>query len=324
MHRIVLSVVLGAAIWAHAQVKPGAQEPTFCRELLGHMEKFLPDSLNPLKLAVFPFANQTSNPPAPYGIWTAEKLIAIMKTKPRFLLTDRRVYKRELRNREYSPKDVIDDSTAQRICKEMDTPHMMVGTITNDGLDHKVEARIIDVSTGIIVTGAAVDCFEKDFDAIETDLLDKRASGRLQPAVVRSILPGYGQFYRKRWVAGTLFGVGFLASGALTGVTVKQMLDAKEDHEFYRDSIWENTPMTDSMQQLNYPRSHFEKGLEDRWDTRIEKRGIMASAIAITTGIWALNMIDVVISGRAMHRKYQLYYTLDANRTHTFVLACEF
>ncbi|MBD3347236.1 MAG: hypothetical protein GF401_19450 [Chitinivibrionales bacterium] len=295
----------------------------FCDSLMNLLMNFFPDSIEKSSIAVFPFQYKGEEKTSAWGTWVAEYFIKLFKKNNRFDVINRRPFRQELRELEISLKQTISDSMAVEAGKELGTDLVLAGSITPTDHRYEVAARIIDVKTGIIITGATIEATGEEIYSIEKDLLAKRSMGRLRPALLRStFIPGWGQFYRNRPVPGVISLVACETSlGGTIYYGVSYFKPAKDDYEDYKNDIIEygNQPKRNALEDSlklanpqitlaeieNYIRQRGEN-LNDEYE---EKRNIYLSLWGLTGALWAANILDVIIAGRHMHRKYRLYFT---------------
>jgi len=278
-----------------------------CDSLLGRLLRFFPDSVKHCKIAVFPFINNTGDPTIVGGTWLAEYYVKALARMDRFSVADRNKFRKTARGMEITARDQIDDGTATEVAQALGAQYMLVGTIATSpgGTQHVVEGRIIDVSSGIIVSGASIYTTPEELYYVENELLTRRTKTWIRPPFMRSFFcPGWGQFYRRRPVQGVLFFTAFWGGAAGTlymGVTAFKAWDECNYHQA--------TKVAALRDSLEYPRWVAE---DNRLSTYRDKRfKYLGIAVGGTAAVWALNLTEVVIAGRRLNREYRLYYALD-------------
>ncbi|MBD3320390.1 MAG: hypothetical protein GF350_04760 [Chitinivibrionales bacterium] len=291
----------------------------FCDSLMTLLLRFYPDSIEKADIAIFPFQNKASETTSAWGTWVAEYFIKLFDKSGRFDIINRRPFRKQLRSLEISLKEAITDSMAVATGKIFGADLILAGTIQPQGNRYDVAARIIDVNTGIIVTGASIEASRQALDNIEQDLLAKRSLGRLRPAVLRSsFVPGWGQFYRHRPVPGIISSVA--CATALGGTLYygfgpfKEAKDTYEDYDEYADYGPEmNRDVSRLIDSLGITEKEAEDIIFARGDSLYDEyaveAGRQAALIGLTAGLWTLNVLDVIIAGRTLHRKHRLYFT---------------
>lgn len=282
--------------------------------------RFFPDSVQKTRIAVFPFVNNTGDKTITGGMWVAEYLVSRLKKTSRFIVVDRSDYRRTLRGNDIGPRDVIDDSTALRMAKALEAPYTLAGSIeASPSGQYKVAGRIYDTQTGIVVTGADYGATAGEFKGIEADLIAKRAKTIKTPAVLRSaILPGWGQFYRQRPVMGTVYSVGGLVALGAVAYFLREDLIAKDNQQTFIDTGY--TAVSENRMSETERRN--KEG--DLTIIRNEKQRSAAYAGLVATGVWAVNILDVIAAGLQAEHEYRLYFSSKAPEQAEIGLAIAF
>lgn len=315
------SIVLGLVLLAMSVASPvmagrgptrGAQQNDlaipenpygFADSLLGQLMRFFPDSVRWARLAVFPLLNNTRDQSITGGVWIAEYYAQQLRANDRFILVDRRRFRRALREFDLTIRDYIDDGLATELAKFLGVKYMLVGSVEpGPSKNYKVEARIVDVNTGIIVTGAAMMATGAQMYYVEHDLLEKREETAIQPAFVRSFfLPGLGQIYRKQYIPGAVFMAGFVGALGATAYFAVPAWKAYDEYVTYRE---------ESEDEFTNPDLFDAKGDKLFDDFKEELTPVLLS-VSAAAAVWAGNLVWVSVSGAQKSSEYRLYFTGD-------------
>jgi TolB-like protein len=309
-------IIVSSIMPAFANSKSPIPPERFCDSLLMQLMRFFPDSIKQCELAVFPFVNTTGDEMLSYGSWVSEYFIYAFRGDPRFSVIDRQAFKKTLVAMDLPLKDILDDSTALEAARRASAPYMMTGTISSNGRDYTIDGRFIDARTGIIITGAQVTASAQEMADLGTQIQKQREIALMTPAEVRSFLvPGLGQMYRKRWVAGAIYMAGFYGTtaGALyEGLgPMKKALDAYNAYKYTSDDEQHN------------PQLFRQKG-DSLYGLYEKKRNIFAPLAVAAGAFWLVNMADITITGAQKKARLRLYYAGDFVEEHGVMVAMEF
>jgi len=314
---------IGAAFIIASSLKPGfanGKSPIppqpFCDSLSAQLMRFFPDSIKQCELAVFPFFNTTGDEMLSYGSWVSEYFIYTFRGDPRFTVIDRQSFKKTLAAMDLPLKDILDDSTALETARRVRAPYMMTGTISSNGRDYTIDGRFIDARTGIIITGAQVTASAQAMADLGAQIQKQREIALMTPAEVRSLLvPGLGQMYRKRWVAGAIYMAGFY--GTTAGALYEglgPMKTALNAYNAYKDT---------SDDEQHNPALFRQKG-DSLYGIYENKRNIFAPLAIAAGAFWLVNMADITITGAQKKARLRLYYAGDFVEEHRVMVAMEF
>lgn len=305
----------------------------FCDSLMGLLMTFFPDTIKKCKIAIYPFQNKTGDVTSARGTWISEYFVTLFKKNNKFDVIKKRPFRQGIRSLEISLKELIEDSLAVEAARPLKADFILAGTVSPSDGNFEIAARIIDVKTAVITTGAAISATAEEIDKIETDLLAKRSKGRLRPAVLRSsFLPGWGQFYRQRPIPGI---IGLVACATSLGATFyygfgpfAEAKNEKEDFLDYNESDQFNRDVADLQSELGITEGEAKQIIWDRGekisDDYDKEKARQGALIGLTAGLWTLNVIDVIIAGRQLHRKHRLYFTGDFKDEAGVMLAISF
>ncbi len=304
-------------------------KPNFVDTLWGHLLRFFPDSVERARVVAFPFLDKAGQRISTGGTWISEYLVYLLRESGRFEVVPRRDFRRALRRIDLSPKDPVDDSTAAYIARQLDAPYVLTGRVAPMSGRYDVTGNLKDAGTGIIVTGATVPATGRAMEELEELLLKRKQLGTIRPALLRSMLiPGWGQFYRDRTVMGWVslgtclpmlgvtayYGFGPFREAVVEWYDFQNYIDnsdAVRDTIAYLQENCDRSEQCDTLTKQDILKN-IERKLGDPLDERLVERSAKLGLLAVATGgLWLANMVDVIIAGRSLDRKYRLFFTGD-------------
>lgn len=141
------------------------------------------------KLAVIPFADLQGND-SQLGRYIAEELTTKLYQAGRFEVVERTLLEQVIAEQKLGISGFIDDDTAISLGKILGVDALATGTLSDLGTMIKVNARLIETTTGKVVSAASVTLYK------DATLLPLLGETPLHPATPRKT----AKSYKKRWM----------------------------------------------------------------------------------------------------------------------------
>lgn len=174
----------------------------------------------------------------------------------------------------------MDSAQAGRIGKMADAQAVVLGSVSDVGDRHLVNARIVSTDTGETLAADSQSIAAASLVALSSDAVVLRSRSG---AVFRSILvPGFGQFYNRQQVKGWLV---LGTEVALLGGALGYHLAGKAAYEDYRSASRETLGAAPSAEAAR------------RYDLATSRYSTRNWLLVGAAGVWALNVVDAYLSG---------------------------
>ncbi len=283
--------------------KKNAEETLFgtatIDSLLAVMTQFLPESVVIVKATVFPLSVTGISQTNALGSWVSEYIAYSLQSNPRFVLADQKQYRSTLRKLDISLKDVLDDSASLYIGRSMGVDYAILGSITGTGNENRcaIELRIINVKTGVILTGASSGSITNHYDQLASSMQTRRIKTEIAPTMVRSLVPGFAQLYRKRPIAGIITITTFLGSAAFMASQIPAYSKANKEFLDYQNFSLEKD------QELYKVTGD---SLKEIASAKLSPVIIGASMLGIA---YLANVTDVLVASVIARKNFTLYFS---------------
>lgn len=276
---------------------------TSLEQLYDNLAKDIPQDGVERRILILPFSTQADSLKDEAKM-TAEYGVSYFVGEPNITVVERENLAKAMQELELSASGMISEQSALEAGKMLSASYMITGSIAQKEQYQTISAKMIEVETGKIV-GAS---FAK-FRTAEANKFYKDALGeQLSPssAVFRSaVAPGWGQFYTKHPVQGTLFSTLFVgAVGALGWSAVdynakSETVDANEEKVFL--------PLTNSATGVVEDSDQYKERVKKIKSDAIAEMNSASDRtnliIVATAGMWAVNMIDAFVLGKLSKKK---------------------
>jgi TolB-like protein len=333
MKRIPLFIlgllVLTTALWAE---RPEDRLKSLCDTLLAG----LPDSLGEARVAVIPFTWVTGQQKSDQGLAVAEYFTSRVAKDKRLKLVDRTQFQKVVAELALSQSGMVDESNALQAGRLLSANYLLTGTITDVLGMSRVSTKIISTETTEIVSSASIAFAPAELQGLTKELLGEKM--QVSASVFRSLLlPGWGQFYSRKYARG---GVGLaLCLGGLgtTIVFAQQSAEKKRAWNNYRNTYGGDSAPTKSAITEAARRAGTQSGplyiaalaavtqktatLHDAYSATFDR---MVLTGAITGGLWTLNVLDAMIAGIQEKQRFRPYFAYRTGREIETGLAIRF
>jgi TolB-like protein len=213
------------------------------------------------------------------GLLVSSELTTALRRDHGILLVERANLNKIIDEQALGQTGLIDEKNAAEVGKLAGAQFMVLGNIAEAGDRYLVNAKIVSTVDGLLHGAEEVSLPAADLIALSSDAVVLRSTSG---SVYRSILlPGWGQFYNRQTIKGTVFiGAEVLAGGlALTFQLLGQSYLKKYDGM--------ETPRNTQVE------------MDDMWDKQksaFGNRNLLLIALGV---VHAANIIDAFISGKS-------------------------
>ena len=207
------------------------------------------------------------------GTIVAAELATNLRRDHGYLLVERAKLKQVLGELRLGAMGLVDAAVAPQLGKLADAQALVMGSVAEAGDCFLINARIVSTETAVTLAAASEPVSAGTLVALSTDSVVLRS--RKDGAFRSLLIPGWGQFYNREPVKGTVV----LASEVtlLGAATAFHLLGSKAKSDYEKSA----SPAT-----AGSLRSDAERDL--RW-----RNGLLAAA----AGLWVLNVADAYFSG---------------------------
>lgn len=303
MKKSILVLVLAISVFSESDKEISA--------LVDSLNRTLSASVSLCTLAVFPFTDLSQTDQSA-GTAVAERIISLLQKNPRFLLVDRQSFQKVMSEVALSQSGAIQDSSALQAGRTLAANCILTGTLANAFGNKRILARIIRTETSEILTSATVIIKADAMTDLQKRLMGERAT--VSASVFRSLLlPGWGQFYTDHPIRGTLAmslclgGLGSAIWAILAQSSAKSDYDAKVDYEL--SQAYAEDLSTGGITPESYKTERTEL-----YKDYTSARDRMVLLLAVTGGLWGLNVLDAAIAGVQSKRSFQPYFSIRTNQ----------
>lgn len=205
------------------------------------------------------------------GRLVAELLSVELAERRPFVIVERERLKQVMREHRLAGLGIVDESTAAAFGKVLGAQSLISGTVSEAGPKYVVTVRQVEVESGRVLVSGKVEMDRAGLVALSSEAVVLRSrTGALFRSVV---VPGWGQFYNREPVKGTLFLAGGLGTAGAAAGFFLASLGAKSDYE-------SNTA------------EHV--GQREVANDRVRVANVLLIAYGV---VWAANLVDAYLSG---------------------------
>ena len=290
---------------------------TLCDSLLTG----LPDSMEKARLAVLPFTGNMDKKDSSTGRAIAEYIIVCVQKDKRLKLVDRAEFQRIMMELNFSESDMVDPAKVLQAGKLMTANYLLTGTVTTAFGMNRVSAKIIKTETSEIISAASVSVAPVELEGFTRELFGEKA--QISASVYRSlVVPGWGQFYSRKYVRGGTSLVFCLGSLATTLVLSMQAADKNNEWSDYQATYGNSEHPTVNATAEAARRAGTSTGTayyealadvtgktNNLYDDYSKSFDRVVIAGAVTGGLWALNLLDAAIAGMQEKNHFRPYFS---------------
>ena len=232
----------------------------------------------------------------------------------RFKVIERNNMESILGEQGFQLADCTSDECAVMIGRLLGVNAMIAGSIALIGTTHTINVRVIDVETGEITLQRSTDCRCPIDEVLTTSIRGvasllagteaaPQVTTRFEPpkpvepgtrskggVLMRSmILPGWGQFYSRRTLAGTFYSVGEIGSVAFLFIAVSGHNGKVSDYDEAKAAY--DAAIGSAIAEEAY------ETMQDAYDQVGSAETTMYVAAGAAGGIYLINIIDAIIFG---------------------------
>jgi TolB-like protein len=310
---LLLLLALVTTIWA---ARPEDGVKTLCDSLLAG----LPDSLGEARVAVIPFTCAAGQKPD-QGLAVAEYVITLISKDKRLKLVDRTEFQKVVAELALSESDMVDPGKVLQVGKLLSANYLLTGTISDAFGMSRVSAKIIRTESSEIVSSASIAIAPASLQGLTKELLGEKT--KVSASAFRSlIVPGWGQFYSRKYVRGGVWLAAGLGGLGTTFAFGAQTSARNHEYDDYDKRYWsrENPSVVATREAMEKAGgvatgSAYYDALDaifDKKDALYEDYSTafdhLVLAGSITGGIWALNFLDAIIAGAQEKKKFRPYF----------------
>lgn len=266
------------------------------------------------KLAVLPFMKKEGE--SDLGLAIAEMLIADIIQNREIPLVDRQNLKAIIDEQTLALSGMISEEQMIEVGKMASADFILTGKIIPSMGAYLISGQITNAETGEIAGAGTISIAKGETDAAVKELFEQK-NYALFAAFRSTLIPGWGQAACNEKghaiISATLCGAG-LASTVITGIQQRKQYD---EHKSYHALLGTQGYLDEKQNIANElgldPKDMkidtiFNERLKEKHDTYEDKRSVFVASTAITGGLWALNIVDAIITGRMAEKKFKLYF----------------
>lgn len=229
------------------------------------------------RIAVVRFANLGKDAAErKVGEIVAELLMESIKNRaPNIKLVERERIEAVLEEMKLSLLGITEGENAKAVGNLLEAQAIVTGSINEVADEFVIIARVIDVGTGKVVSAVKVKVKRSGMIVLSEEFIVKRTK---VDSLYRSLVaPGWGQFYnRQAWKSYIIIGLEAICVGG---------------------AVWSYFLMEDRYDKY---KNAIDTASAEKWYDRAERYRVMTNAFIYSAiGIWALNVIDAVVSGKS-------------------------
>ncbi|MCU0608276.1 MAG: CsgG/HfaB family protein [Chitinispirillaceae bacterium] len=242
-------------------------------------------------IAVLPFNSSVPDE----GTMVAEKAVVFFSSQPKYKVIERAEFLRVAQELALSQSGMIEEQKAIEAGKMLAAEVMLAGSVTAAFGGKTITARLIDTRTGVLIASASVTVEAAVMTSFVKEAMGEQ--GGPSGAIFRSLLvPGWGQYFVHKPVAGTIYLS--LAALSVSGLVYTGVDFAGKDAD-YSDLLSGGIGMSATQ---------YAQALKDAGTKRSDAATIFAMAGGITGGVWVINIIDAAIRGSANAKRVRHLY----------------
>ncbi|MFC1585711.1 FlgO family outer membrane protein [Fibrobacterota bacterium] len=279
-------------------------------------------------IAVMPF-KVGENIPADAGRTVSEFAVVNLAGSGRYQVVERQEFANMLAEQELAQSDLVDEDAQINLGKMLVADRLVVGTVTESFGKRMINARILKVETGEVISTASTTVGPASMDDFMKELLGEK--GQVSASLFRSmVVPGWGQMYTNHPIRGTISILAFLGAAGYTAFTWFQVLDAKSDKD-ENINFWNlDGPHADANARaaagedyttvMDEHRAERDR-LYSEYDEAFTNNVVW---LCVTGGVWALNLVDATFAGLSAKKKFDLYFSFNRQNNFKAELAYRF
>ena len=289
------------------------------RNLTDSLSRSLPSTIERCTLAVFPLRDESaSNQGA--GTAVAEGIILHISKNPRFSLIDRDAFQKAMSEIALSQSGAIEESAALKAGQGLSARYILTGTIVNAFGQKRISARITRTETSELVCAASVTVPEAGLNELQKSLLGERL--QVSSAIFRSVLlPGWGQFYTDHPVRGGISMAVCLGALGATIWAITKNSSTKNDYDA-KSSYALSDAYSQDLAAGRTTETQYLAEKKNLYQKYSDANDQMILFIAITGGVWVLNITDATVAGFQAKRAFKPYFALNSRGNPSFGFAC--
>lgn len=164
------------------------------------------------------------------GLLVASELTTLLARDHGLILVERAQIKKVIDELALGQSGLVDESTSAKVGEVLGAQGLVLGSVSEAGDRYLVNSRVVAADTGKLVVAEDATLPAADLVALSSDAVVLRS---LSGSIYRSILlPGWGQFYNREPVKGTMF---IAAEVVAAGAAVFFHLKGKDAESEYND-----------------------------------------------------------------------------------------
>ncbi|MDF1564523.1 MAG: FlgO family outer membrane protein [Deltaproteobacteria bacterium] len=258
--------------------------------LVIQLRKALPDvDLRYLRAGVIPFEEKgKSTKSKELGAVVASEISTILRRDHGVLLVERQQIGKVVDEQARGQSGLIDENTAAEMGKILGVDYLVLGTVGEVGDHFRVDAKVVSAENGKVVASDNRSLPSASLIALSADAVVLRSRSG---AAFRSILiPGWGQFYNREPVKGSVFlGAELALFGVATTFHLLGMQD-ESDYHLPRDQFETKFANDSSGLTLSEIAENLRTSAAQNYRTR-------NTFLIIAGGLWAYNLLDAYLNG---------------------------
>ncbi len=258
--------------------------------LVIQLQKALPEAdLRYLRAGVIPFEERgKSTKSKELGAVISSEISTILRRDHGLLLVERSQIGKVVDEQARGQSGLIDPDTAAELGQILGVDYLVMGTVGEVGDHFRVDAKIVGVEDAQIIATEARSLPAASLIALSADAVVLRS--RSGAAFRSFLIPGWGQFYNRESVKGSVFlGAEVALFGVATTFHILGMQDEK-DYHLPREQF-EGKFATDTS---GLTLSEIAENLRLSAATNYRTRNTF---IIIAGGLWAYNLLDAYLNG---------------------------
>jgi TolB-like protein len=254
-------------------------------------------------IAILPFtvSGSASDASTEQGRALSEYAVSFFMGQPKYKIVERDQFQKAVSELALSQTGLIDDAKALDAGKMLAAQAIIVGSMGEVLGNKMISIRLIETETGTVLSAATLTVNADAVSNFAKEALGEQAHA--SGAVFRStIIPGWGQFFVKKPVHGTLF---LSAAGVGIGVLVYSIIDYSNKQATVDD-------ISSGKSLINgESTTAFAARLKVAINSRNNAETTMTIAGSALAAVWIGNIIDAAILGSRNARRVQgLYFSM--------------